>query len=203
MKTVVAAPEDLWEELSTTIKMVECVRVSDPVEFYQFSGDAVFFNLCEGAEKLTYPEGDLVFINSVSHTLNKNPQHQNVCRINAWKGFLKRDKWEIAGKIDARLQDYCASIEKQILAAPDVAGFVSSRILSMIINEAYFALEEGVSTKSEIDTAMKLGTNYPKGPFEWSKEIGLKKVHELLEVLSKDDPRYTPAPLLIKESEEL
>ena len=59
---------------------------------------------------------------------------------------------------------------------PDVKGFISSRIVSMIINEAYFALEENVSTKEEIDIAMKLGTNYPYGPFEWSKKIGLKNI---------------------------
>ena len=59
---------------------------------------------------------------------------------------------------------------------PDVKGFISPRIVSMIINEAYFTLEENVSTKEEIDIAMKLGTNYPYGPFEWSKKIGLKKL---------------------------
>jgi 3-hydroxyacyl-CoA dehydrogenase len=45
----------------------------------------------------------------------------------------------------------------------------------MIINEAYFALEDNVSTKAETDIAMKLGTNYPYGPFEWGQLIGLKK----------------------------
>ena len=49
---------------------------------------------------------------------------------------------------------------------PDIPGFISARVVSMIINEAYFALEEEVSSKEEIDTAMKLGTNYPYGPFD-------------------------------------
>jgi 3-hydroxybutyryl-CoA dehydrogenase len=70
----------------------------------------------------------------------------------------------------------------------------------MIINEAYFTLDEKVSSKNEIDTAMKLGTNYPYGPFEWSEKIGLKKVYELLTTLSHSHSRYEPAALLKKEA---
>ena len=69
----------------------------------------------------------------------------------------------------------------------------------MIINEAYFALGEGVSSKEEIDTAMKLGTNYPMGPFEWGINIGLKNVSGLLSALAEINPRYTPAELLKQE----
>ncbi len=47
---------------------------------------------------------------------------------------------------------------------------------------------------------MKLGTNYPFGPFEWSEIIGLRKIHDLLMALSETDKRYTPAPLLIKDT---
>jgi 3-hydroxybutyryl-CoA dehydrogenase len=79
-----------------------------------------------------------------------------------------------------------------------VPGFITARVIAMIINEAWFALEEGVSTKEEIDTAMKLGTNYPYGPFEWGKEIGLKNIHALLDKLSKLNPRYSPAELMTK-----
>jgi 3-hydroxyacyl-CoA dehydrogenase len=69
----------------------------------------------------------------------------------------------------------------------------------MIINEAYFALGEDVSSKDEIDLAMKLGTNYPYGPFEWCKKIGLKKVYSLLEKLSDTDSRYSIAPAMKNE----
>ncbi len=58
----------------------------------------------------------------------------------------------------------------------DEPGFVSARIVSMIINEAYFTLEAGTSTKEEIDIAMKLGTGYPFGPFEWGEMIGLSRI---------------------------
>ena len=82
----------------------------------------------------------------------------------------------------------------------DVPGFITARVISTIINEAYFTLAEKVSTKDEIDTAMKLGTNYPFGPFEWSEKIGLKNIYGLLLLLSKTNSRYTPSDLLQKEA---
>ena len=69
----------------------------------------------------------------------------------------------------------------------------------MIINEAYYTFEDDVSTKKEIDIAMKLGTNYPFGPFEWSEKIGLKNIYDLLLQLSKTDSRYTICQSLKKE----
>ena len=73
-------------------------------------------------------------------------------------------------------------------------------MVATVINEAYFTLEEKVSSKEEIDIAMKLGTNYPYGPFEWSKKIGLKKIFDLLTLLAKTNARYEPSPLLKKEA---
>jgi len=73
-------------------------------------------------------------------------------------------------------------------------------VVSTIINEAYFSIEDEISSREEIDIAMKLGTNYPYGPFEWSKLIGLKKIYSLLERLSKENSRYIPSDLLKKEA---
>jgi 3-hydroxybutyryl-CoA dehydrogenase len=70
---------------------------------------------------------------------------------------------------------------------------VTARILATIINEAWYTWQDGVSGKEEIDTAMKLGTNYPMGPFEWGGKIGLSRVVGLLDVLSRTDARYMPA----------
>ena len=74
---------------------------------------------------------------------------------------------------------------------------------STIINEAYFTWEEKVSTKDEIDTAMKLGTNYPLGPFEWSERIGPGQVARLLWSLSKTGPEYTPSAALMRAADGL
>jgi 3-hydroxybutyryl-CoA dehydrogenase len=68
----------------------------------------------------------------------------------------------------------------------------------MIINEAYLSLEEGVSSKEEMNTAMRLGTNYPYGPFEWAEKIGPENIARLLTALSRQQPRYTPASLLLQ-----
>ena len=85
---------------------------------------------------------------------------------------------------------------------PDAPGFVSARVISMIINEAFFALEEGVSTPQEIDTAMKLGTAYSYGPFEWSNKIGLQNIVNLLTALSHQNSSYTPNSLLLQETDK-
>ncbi|MEO8285727.1 MAG: 3-hydroxyacyl-CoA dehydrogenase NAD-binding domain-containing protein [Chloroflexota bacterium] len=77
-------------------------------------------------------------------------------------------------------------------------GEIVTRILAMIMNEAAYAVGEGVASVRDIDTAMKLGTNYPKGPLKWADEIGLELVFNILKSLhaSLGDERYRTAPLL-------
>jgi 3-hydroxybutyryl-CoA dehydrogenase len=140
-----------------------------------------------------------VFINAVGHTLAAIDQP--FIRINAWPTFLKRNITEIAA---LPAQQHIVQIVFEQLGwkyqlVPDVTGMVSARITAMIINEAYFTLGEQVSTKEEIDTAMKLGTNYPYGPFEWGEKIGLKKIHEMLAALSKENKLYEVSALLTDE----
>jgi len=81
---------------------------------------------------------------------------------------------------------------------PDGPGLIFPRILCMIINEAAFALMEGVASVEDIDTAMRLGTNYPLGPLEWADRIGLDQVIAVLEALQVEygEDKYRPAPLL-------
>lgn len=82
----------------------------------------------------------------------------------------------------------------------DRVGMVSPRVVLMIINEACYTLQEGTADISAIDQAMKLGTNYPKGPFEWADEIGIKDVYLTLKAIFEDtgDERYKICPLLKK-----
>jgi len=77
-------------------------------------------------------------------------------------------------------------------------GEIAVRILAMIMNEAAHAVGEGVASVRDVDIAMKLGTNYPKGPLKWADEIGLDVVFHILKSLdaSLGDERYHPAPLL-------
>jgi len=76
-------------------------------------------------------------------------------------------------------------------------GFIFPRTIVQIINEAYFALEEGVAEKEDINRAMKFGVNYPKGPFEWSegKELYVKTLLQELHQKTKDN-RYKVCSLL-------
>jgi 3-hydroxybutyryl-CoA dehydrogenase len=80
----------------------------------------------------------------------------------------------------------------------DRVGFITPRVILMIINEACYTLQEGTAGTSDIDTSMKLGTNYPFGPFEWAEKIGIKHVYETLEAVYQDthDERYKICPLL-------
>ncbi|MDO6434241.1 3-hydroxyacyl-CoA dehydrogenase family protein [Flavitalea sp. BT771] len=134
-----------------------------------------------------------VMINSVVHTLQEIGQP--FIRINAWPGMLKRNIHELAMTAPPpdSVQAFYKQLDLSYRIVSDVAGMVSARILAMIINEAYYTLQEDVSTKEEIDTAMKLGTNYPFGPFEWSELIGLKNIYDLLNKLGMTDNRYLPA----------
>ena len=85
---------------------------------------------------------------------------------------------------------------RKTVLVPDLPGLIAGRVVAMIINEAYFALGDEISTKNEIDIAMKLGTNYPYGPFEWAKMIGLSKIANLLNICFLEDVRYALAPAL-------
>lgn len=137
-----------------------------------------------------------VVINSVTDTLSET--NASFIRINGWNSFLESATVEAAAPEEKRTEaeKLLAVFAKQCTWLDDKPGFVTPRVISMIINEACLALEEGVSTKDEIDTAMKLGTNYPFGPFEWMERIGRDKIYSLLIKLSRDQPRYQPAAFL-------
>lgn len=99
------------------------------------------------------------------------------------------------------LAKICGKLGTQYMVVDDRVGLVTPRVLCMIINEAYYTVQEGTATREDIDLAMKLGTNYPYGPFEWCKKIGLKNVYELLAAIYDDtkDERYKIAPLMKQE----
>ena len=140
-----------------------------------------------------------VFINSTIKTLSEQNLPENFIRINGWPSFLKREVWEVATAGKNLVKDIFESSGFKFIHVADTPGLVAARVICMIINEAYFALGDGVSSKEEIDLAMKLGTNYPYGPFEWCLKIGIKNVYSLLEKLSKTESRYNIAPALKNE----
>ena len=97
-----------------------------------------------------------------------------------------------------RTMEFARSLDKYPIMAKDRAGFVVNRILLPMMNEAIFALDEGIATAAEIDNAMKLGANHPIGPLGLADLIGLDVTLSVLNVLYTEhgDPKFRPAPLL-------
>lgn len=205
MKVAVITDDTLKEEL-TAQGLRDTVEVEWLQDITALPGmdaciDLLFTPVAERIDKLRKMEPALIIVNSVSTTGNELPE--NFIRLNGWPAFLTRQIAEVAGTgdvIKTKAEKIFTCFNKTTEWVPDVPGFISARVVSMIINEAYFTLQDEVSSKEEIDTAMKLGTNYPYGPFNWSKKIGLKNVYELLSTLAETNKRYEPAALLKKEA---
>lgn len=161
-----------------------------------------YFDFCYEEDGFTFHEivQTPVFVNAVITTANQLPV--NAVRLNAWNSFLDRPIWEIAvadEKKATSLIEILSRMGRKSIQVPDEPGLIAARVVAMIVNEAYFALGDNISSKSEIDIAMKLGTNYPFGPFEWAELIGLHKIVRLLEICYLKDERYIIAPALQQE----
>ena len=98
------------------------------------------------------------------------------------------------------VQALAARLRKTTAPAEDFPGFIVNRVLVPMINEAIYALYEGVGTITSIDAAMKLGANHPMGPLELGDFIGLDTCLSIMQVLYEglSDSKYRPCPLLVK-----
>jgi 3-hydroxybutyryl-CoA dehydrogenase len=127
-------------------------------------------------------------------------------------GFAAFSPWEEAALIEIapalqtepqylkKAQELLQKVGKEVEVVEDGVGLVFPRILALIINEAVFALTEGVATAEDIDKAMMKGTNYPMGPLAWADYVGIDDVYAVLTGLYKEmgEERYRPAPKLRK-----
>ncbi|HEY5513161.1 MAG TPA: 3-hydroxybutyryl-CoA dehydrogenase [Geomonas sp.] len=100
----------------------------------------------------------------------------------------------------ATTKELVAKLGKEMAVSQDYPGFIVNRVLIPMINEAVFALFEGVASAEDIDRGMKLGTNQPMGPLTLADFIGLDTVLAIANVLYDGfkDPKYRPCPLLVK-----
>jgi len=124
--------------------------------------------------------------------------------FNGWPGCLEQPLLETSCLSDTHrplLESVCATLGTDFRVVDDRVGLVTPRIIAMIINEAFYAVQDQTATRANIDRAMQLGTHYPHGPFAWCQRIGTAHVYRLLDALYADthDERYKIAPLLKKE----
>jgi len=149
-----------------------------------------------------------LFVNSTRMSLAElallaGPQLPNLFGIAGDPTFLERSLTEVCAysknKIEAVSLFSNLGLEATLVA--DRVGLVAPRIIAMIINEAFYTVMEGTATREDVDIAMKLGTNYPMGPFEWAEKWGIVHIFKLLEALYLDtkDERYKISSLLKKE----
>lgn len=209
MRVLVITNSELKEELlampvSDTIQFdwLHKPEELDPKHHFDACIDLLFENTPERIKWLrSLPASPLIIINAVIIPLQQIDN--DFIRINGWTTFLKRPVVE-ASLLNPLLKEKAADLFLQLgrktAWTPDIAGFITPRVIASVINEAFFTLQEAISTTEEIDIAMKLGTNYPYGPFEWAGKIGLPNIHQLLSVLSAEQSRYQPATLLIQKA---
>ncbi|MEX2231882.1 MAG: 3-hydroxyacyl-CoA dehydrogenase family protein [Cyclobacteriaceae bacterium] len=164
-----------------------------PASFGIYAGKpvTVFLNTCN------------ISLSELSHNVN-DPLQCTVFGFNGLPTMFNRQFLEVSvSRPDdkAPLKKICAELNTGYLLVEDRIGLVTPRVICMIINEAYFTVQDGTASRQDIDLAMKLGTNYPFGPFEWCQRIGLKNVYKLLEAIYKDtnDERYKISALMKKE----
>lgn len=173
------------------------------------SADIVFdFLLHEQPERLSkYAPEQVVFCHAATvqlAALVKQVAVAQPCTLFGFNGLptlFNREVLEVSilcSNDEGKLAEVCESLGTAYLLVDDRVGMVTPRMLCMIINEAFYTLQEQTASITDINLGMKLGTNYPKGPFEWAAQIGITNVYKVLAAMYEDtrDERYKICPLL-------
>lgn len=181
----------------------------DPADLQSFNLiiDLNLDNCPERLSAYSLLEGKMVVGCAVKSSLNRlafDNRHELKCILvgmNLLPDFINRPLMEVSFRNanDAKLFDEVAKeLQWKYTVVEDRVGMITPRVIGMIINEACFTLQEGTASMADIDMGMRLGTNYPYGPFEWCDRIGIRDVYQTLEAIRTDtgDERYKICPLL-------
>lgn len=210
MKILVVSKEDKKKaefEAKITGKHVEVIYAEAETDIDGF--DAIFdldFDRNSDIQKYKEITNSLIFVNAVYVQLAEVMSHVKELKspligMNALPTFINRSLMEFSlflEKDQQELDVFCKQLAWEYKIVKDRVGMVTPRVVCMIINEACYTVQEGTATKQDIDLGMKLGTNYPMGPFEWGDQIGVTHVYQLLDHIYQDtrDERYKICPLL-------
>jgi 3-hydroxybutyryl-CoA dehydrogenase len=186
--------EELGDRLAPAAVVFDFLLASQPGQLRVYQGQPGLVVFCHAVN---------TSLAGLLHQAGKMPDFA-LLGFNGWPGMVNREYLEVsvwAQQQQGQLAEVCQQLATSYVLVDDRVGMVTPRILSMIINEAYYTCQEGTATAADIDLAMKLGTNYPFGPFEWGERIGIRQVYQLLESVYEDtrDERYKVCPLLKKE----
>src|SRR6185437_7433925 len=215
MKILVIADEPQKSELVKRLGSGHKIDSFDEEGFYELESyggyDAIFdLNLdahTEALEDYGYFNDTVVVVSGIKSSLaelvylEEMEEGITLFGLNDLPGFIDREKAEISllNEGDSiKAIAFFKSLNWPAIIVKDRVGMVTPRIVLMIINEACYTLQEGTANIEDIDSSMKLGTNYPYGPFEWCDKIGIENVYETLEAIYHDthDERYKVCPLL-------
>ena len=207
IKIITSPNHPLIETLSDFIKTLITV---DPISVYEL--DANDFEDAETIIDLTCFDTDtkksliekleLISDAQIISDLTVNWGESLIDQYTNLKGAIAACFWSPKATIECWSEDYetfkiaedffkSISIKLEKVNSPGIS-FTYPRVISMIINEAYFSQGEELASDDDIDTAMKFGVNYPVGPFEWARIIGRDKIVMVLDELYRvtGDPRY-------------
>lgn len=165
--------------------------VADAYVDMEFEADPERISILKQRESFPF------FINAPQY--RNSDLNENFIRINTWPGFFERPVMEVVAMTETRLQQVetvMNALQWKWISVADIEGMIAARVIASVINEAYHTAAAGISSRADIDIAMKLGTGYPYGPFEWSQKIGLQRVYHLLEQMQQQHSIYAPSVLM-------
>jgi 3-hydroxybutyryl-CoA dehydrogenase len=167
----------------------------------------VVFAFAGGTDLPPMPPGRVLFVEATTQALAGaffGPGGDRATPVYGFCGLptlLNRSLLEVSlvhGGDEAPLRAVCTDLGTDYRLVGDRVGLATPRVVTMLINEACFTLQEGTAAAADIDRAMQLGTNYPRGPLAWADAIGLPRVLAVLDAMWADthDARYRACALL-------